>query len=116
MRRRRASRWSVLSVAPPIADPSSFDRHNKAECPNPRIFKGTCRICDEEGHPAAQCPSKPPDVCRNCDEEGHIAKDCTNNRKLDRSDVEDKAPDDAWAAMKKADDERDMDDFKEVRE
>lgn len=44
--------------------------HSKAECPNPRVFKGPCRICDKEGHPAAECPERPPDVCKNCKMEG----------------------------------------------
>lgn len=112
--------------------------HSKAECPNPRVFKGTCRICDKEGHPAAECPDRAPDVCRNCKQEGmslsflpavgmsidfanwyffetgHKTLDCKENRKLDRSQVADKSPEEAWADMKKASDERDIDDFRDA--
>lgn len=45
-------------------------RHTKAECTKPRVFTGTCRICNEQGHPAAECPERPPDVCKNCQQEG----------------------------------------------
>lgn len=44
--------------------------HTKAECTKPRVFKGPCRICNQEGHPAAECPDKPADVCKNCKMEG----------------------------------------------
>lgn len=40
--------------------------HNKVECTKPRVFKGPCRVCNQEGHPAAECPERPPDVCKNC--------------------------------------------------
>lgn len=46
--------------------------HNKIECTKPRVFKGACRICDKEGHPASECPDKPADVCKNCKQEGNI--------------------------------------------
>ena len=46
--------------------------HNKSDCPNPRVFQGTCRVCEKEGHPASQCPDKPADKCRNCGEEGKL--------------------------------------------
>ena len=49
---------------------ASTKRHTKAECPNPRVFKGACRVCNKEGHPASECPDKPPEVCRNCQKEG----------------------------------------------
>jgi hypothetical protein len=44
--------------------------HTKAECPNPKVFTGTCRICNKEGHPASACPDKAPEICRNCKQEG----------------------------------------------
>ncbi|KMP00527.1 hypothetical protein CIRG_00669 [Coccidioides immitis RMSCC 2394] len=88
--------------------------HNKAECPNPRVFKGTCRICQAEGHPAFECPDKAPDVCKNCKGEGHKTKDCTENRKFDQHDIPDKMPEEAWAILKKASDERDLEDFREI--
>lgn len=46
--------------------------HNKSECTKPRVFKGPCRICNEEGHPAAECPQRPPDICKNCKMEGML--------------------------------------------
>ncbi|CAG8193498.1 unnamed protein product [Penicillium olsonii] len=88
--------------------------HSKADCPHPRVFKGACRICEKEGHPAAECPERPPDVCKNCLAEGHKTIECTEKRKFDLNHVADMLPMEAWAAMKKASDERDLDDFREV--
>ena len=45
---------------------------------------------------------------------GHLARDCKNNRTFDLSHVADMLPEEAWAMMKKASDEKDMDDFREV--
>ena len=39
---------------------------------------------------------------------------CTNPRLIDSSNVATKTPDDAWADLKKADEERDLDDLKEA--
>ncbi|CAG8027130.1 unnamed protein product [Penicillium salamii] len=88
--------------------------HNKADCTQPRVFKGACRICEKEGHPAAECPERPPDVCKNCLSEGHKTIECTEKRKFDLNHVADMLPVEAWAAMKKASDERDLDDFREA--
>ncbi|EKV07127.1 Zinc knuckle transcription factor (CnjB), putative [Penicillium digitatum PHI26] len=88
--------------------------HSKAECPNLRVFKGTCRICEKEGHPAVDCPERPPDVCKNCQAQGHKTMECKENRKFDLNLVADMLPHEAWAAMKKASDERDLDDFREA--
>lgn len=44
--------------------------HSKADCTNPRVFTGTCRLCSKEGHPASECPDKPPEICKNCKKEG----------------------------------------------
>ena len=74
--------------------------HNKADCPNPKVerpFTGQCRICNEEGHPAAQCPSKPPTTCRNCGQEGHIMSECTSARTGMFSDRPDKPLEEAWS-------------------
>ena len=49
-----------------------FFSHTKAECTNERVFTGTCRVCEKEGHMAKDCPEKPPQVCRNCGEEGAL--------------------------------------------
>lgn len=48
----------------------SMTSHNKAECPHPKVFTGTCNSCGDEGHPAALCPNRGPIVCKNCKEEG----------------------------------------------
>lgn len=110
------------------------DSHNKSECTKPRVFKGTCRICEKEGHPASECPDKAPDVCKNCKVEGksndntavrrfaeltsntgHKTIDCSENRKLEQHRVPDKVPEEAWAILKKASAERDLEDFRDVR-
>ncbi|OGE55644.1 hypothetical protein PENARI_c004G03454 [Penicillium arizonense] len=88
--------------------------HSKADCPNPRVFTGTCRICEEEGHPAAECPDRPPDVCKNCCLEGHKTIDCKSNRKFDLNLVADLLPEEAWARMKTASDEKDLEDFRDA--
>ncbi|KAI9826675.1 MAG: hypothetical protein M1819_007309 [Sarea resinae] len=87
--------------------------HSKSECPNPRVFKGTCRICEQEGHPASECPLKPADICSNCKQEGHKVLECKNNRVFDLSKIPDMDPDEAWEMLKKADAERDLDDFRD---
>lgn len=46
---------------------------------------------------------------------GHVALECKNPHALDWTGVADMSPDDAWAALKKADDERDLDDFRQVK-
>lgn len=45
---------------------------------------------------------------------GHVALDCKNPRKIDRSDIPDVAAEVAWAELKVASDERDLDDIKEA--
>ncbi|OAX80629.1 hypothetical protein ACJ72_05035 [Emergomyces africanus] len=87
--------------------------HNKAECTKPRVFKGTCRICEKEGHPASECPDKPADICKNCKQEGHKTMECTHNRKFDQHHVPDKLPEEAWVILKKASDEKDLEDFRD---
>ena len=80
-----------------------------------RPFTGTCRHCEKEGHRAAECPDKPPDICKNCLGTGHKAADCDLARVLDRTGVPEKTENEAWEMLKQAADERDMDDFKLVR-
>lgn len=46
---------------------------------------------------------------------GHMAQECKNPHAFDWSGVQDLSPDDAWNALKKADDERDLDDFRQVK-
>lgn len=91
--------------------------HNKADCPNPKVereFTGECRFCKETGHRAADCPTKPPVKCNNCKEEGHATKDCTNNRVFDLSAIADATAEDAWVALEKADQEKDLDDIRDA--
>lgn len=45
-------------------------------------------------------------------EVGHVAKDCPNPRLIDRSDVEDASPHNAWEEVKKASAEKDLDDLR----
>ncbi|CAG8980031.1 hypothetical protein HYALB_00009240 [Hymenoscyphus albidus] len=89
------------------------DGHAEADCPNPAVpreFTGTCRLCEQTGHRAADCPTKPADICNNC----HKAFACKNPRKVEYPNVEDIAPDDAWAQLKEAAEERDMDEIMEA--
>lgn len=41
--------------------------------------------------------------------------DCKENRKFDMNDIPDKLPEEAWAILKKASDEKDLEDFREVQ-
>ncbi len=93
--------------------------HSKADCTNEAVareFSGTCRHCNEQGHRAADCPTRPPLQCNNCKEEGHVAFQCKNPRKLDRLDVEDIPAEQAWDDLKKGAEEgareRNLDDVK----
>lgn len=58
--------------------------------------------------------------CTNlvADEEdvGHRTLECTENRKFDLNSIPDKLPEEAWAALKKDSVERDLEDFREVRQ
>ena len=46
--------------------------------------------------------------------EGHKTMDCKENRRFDLNHIPDKLPEEAWAILKKASDERDLEDFREV--
>ena len=46
---------------------------------------------------------------------GHQTSECKANRVFDTSRVADMSAEDAWEALQKADEERDLDDFREVR-
>jgi hypothetical protein len=92
-------------------------RHNKAECPNEAVareFTGTCRVCEEVGHRASDCPNKPPEVCKNCQQEGHGPLECKNPRKIDRSKLKELEPALAWEKIKEAIADRDMEDVKDA--
>ena len=90
------------------------NRHKKDACPEPKIFKGKCNNCGEEGHSATKCETK---ICYNCKEIGHTAADCTNNRVFDNKDVPEMASEAAWEKLKKADDGLQIDgDLHDVRE
>lgn len=107
--------------------------HNKADCPKPRAPPtGPCRRCNEEGHWSKECPNAPPMVCfdcgsaehlskecpdrscKNCGEKGHSSTDCKSARLVDRSAFPDMSTEDAWELIKKAVNERDIDDVKEA--
>ena len=45
---------------------------------------------------------------------GHVTQECTNPRAMDWTGVPDKTPDEAWALLTKADEKRDLDDFRQV--
>lgn len=90
--------------------------HSKADCPNPRVFTGTCRICEKQGHPAALCPDKPPVKCFNCKQEGHLTSECTAKRLMNTDDVPEMEAGDAWEMLEKADKDRDLDEFRTVSE
>ncbi len=45
---------------------------------------------------------------------GHMALECKNPHAFNWAGVKDMTPDDAWNDLKKADDERDLDDFRQV--
>ncbi|KAJ8123479.1 hypothetical protein O1611_g9579 [Lasiodiplodia mahajangana] len=63
---------------------------------------------------AKDCPTKPAEVCRNCQEEGHTVVECKNPRKVDRSDIEEVAAEDAWEKISKAVHDKDVDDVKDA--
>ena len=91
--------------------------HTKADCTNETVqreFTGTCRLCEQVGHRAADCPDKPAEICRNCQEEGHSAFECKSPRKIDRSKLPDVEPADCWIKIKEAVAERDLEDLKEA--
>lgn len=118
------AKWETGKNKVPDAWPSDKDAskngltngHENPEEKVARPFTGACRICQVEGHPAADCPSKPAQLCRNCKKEGHLAKDCTENRFMDTTSIEVALPDIAWAKLKAADDAKDLDDFRDVCE
>lgn len=41
--------------------------------------------------------------------------ECKDNRKFDLNNVPDKLPEEAWATLKKVSDEKDLEEFREVR-
>ena len=114
--------------------------HSKAECTNDRVerpFTGTCRLCEQEGHRAAECPLKPPTLCKICKVEGkatrclakvrsmkltfagHNAAECTENRlhlQFASLVVGDIGAEEAWKAVELADYENEIEDVKSVSE
>ena len=46
---------------------------------------------------------------------GHQTSECKANRVFDTSHLRDMSAEDAWVALHKADEERDLEDFREVR-
>lgn len=45
---------------------------------------------------------------------GHKTMDCKDNRKFDLNNIPDKCPEEAWAALTKASNARDLEEFREV--
>lgn len=91
--------------------------HGKSECTNEKVdrpFTGTCNGCGLEGHRISDCPDRPAEVCRVCSQEGHKAIDCKAPRKELFKDAPEMSAEDAWASMKAADAEKDMDAFRIV--
>lgn len=102
--------------------------HSKADCPNPRVFSGTCRTCSKVGHRAFECPDKPLEACKNCKQDGmyyflpckchkldadfdfvgHETIDCTNNRVRDFDGEAADSTDNAWKACIEADQKKDL--------
>lgn len=94
---------------------TSLSSHNKADCINPRLerpFTGTCHICEQEGHRAAECPDKPAVQCRNCGEVGHISSNCEAARDIGVSTAPTVSSAKAIQMMKDAADEHDLDEFR----
>ena len=87
------------------------NRHKKDACPEPKVFKGACKTCGEEGHPASKCEVK---VCYNCKEKGHATGECTKNRVFDSTDVPEMPAEEAWANLQKSDEAGELDDIREV--
>ena len=123
-RRRTCNFWSYVP---------KDSRHTKAECTEERVDDRTCRLCEQVGHVARDCPDKPPSKCNNCKKEGkgntyllspnaspsnknagHATIDCKDNHSFDMSEVADMGPEDAWATIEVADNEKDLDDLKAV--
>ncbi|KAL9128954.1 MAG: hypothetical protein Q9217_002470 [Psora testacea] len=79
-----------------------------------RIVASASTVTEKVGHPAAECPDKPPPKCFNCKQEGHVTSECNNNRVFDVENLPELSPDEAWENLMKADSECDLDDFREA--
>ncbi|KAF4121087.1 Zinc knuckle [Geosmithia morbida] len=86
--------------------------HRRADCSNAEPM--TCNYCKQPGHMIKNCPDKGALVCGNCGEEGHIWRSCEKPRKINRDHVADVDPEVAWAKLKQAASERDVDDAREA--
>ncbi|KAF3927314.1 p6-pol [Orbilia brochopaga] len=106
---------SAGSCPTPKCSICNTDGHIAFNCPDK-----SCLFCGEKGHIAKECEKKALEPCRNCQESGHKASECKNPRKMHTGEeaaaVGEKEIEDAWAAMKKAGDEKDLDEFKDAFE
>ncbi|RDA94682.1 hypothetical protein CP533_2498 [Ophiocordyceps camponoti-saundersi (nom. inval.)] len=86
--------------------------HRAADCPTPREM--TCRFCHQPGHMVKDCPDKPPMKCENCGQDGHMKYNCENARLINRDHVATISPEEAWAKIRNAVSDRDIDDVKDA--
>ncbi|KAF3940617.1 hypothetical protein ABW19_dt0209943 [Dactylella cylindrospora] len=103
---------SAGSCPTPKCSICKTDGHIAFNCPDK-----VCLFCSEKGHISRDCEKKAALPCRNCDEVGHRASECKNRRKIFESVIESASEgqiEAAWNALKKANDEKDLDAFKDA--
>ena len=111
----------------------TIESHDKVDCQNPRIerpFDGNCRVCDQVGHRAADCPEKPALICRACGvegniifhtrlcqpltERGHVASACSGLRILYGDETPVLPPDEALENLRRIDNDGGATAFRDV--
>jgi hypothetical protein len=99
-----------IAPSPEFSEESAKHAARKISCPPSVIIA----LADSNPrHPSIDCPTVPK-ICKNCHQEGHEALDCKNKKTLNDSNVADKTEAEAWALLKSASDDRDLDDFKDA--